>query len=218
MTKDCSLITVAVGECGIHAWAGPLVAAAVAFRVPKLAEELASAEAELPLGGYSPQQVLRRAVLDEGIRRAALGSAVVERAKREIDVSGIEMLRTESIRVALSRCIEQVVDKDVATDPRRFRVLLAADTPATGTLPFPVDRAPAGYVPWELAAAAIVARSRRDSRMLAFDQKYPEWALAEHMGDPLPCHRRLLAELGPSPVHRATIGADRVLSSYGAQV
>jgi len=218
MTMDQSLIAVAVGECGVDAWAGPLVVAAVAFRLPKLNEDSASPDPALPLGGYSPHEVLRRAVVDEAIRRAALGSAVVERAKREIDVCGIEILRAESLRTALSRCIEQLVAKEVATDPGRFVVLLARDAPAAGKLPFPVERSSADDVRWELAAAAIVARSRRDMRMVAFDHKYPQWALAEHMGDPLPRHRQLLDELGPSPVHHATIPADRGLSVPEARV
>ena len=40
--------------------------------------------------------------------------------------------------------------------------------------------------------------------MLAEDARYPGYGFAGHKGYPTPAHRRAIADLGPSPIHRMT--------------
>ena len=55
-----------------------------------------------------------------------------------------------------------------------------------------------------IAAASILAKTHRDELMLAEDTRYPGYGFAGHKGYPTPAHRRAIADLGPSPIHRMT--------------
>ena len=55
-----------------------------------------------------------------------------------------------------------------------------------------------------IAAASILAKTHRDELMLAEDARYPGYGFAGHKGYPTPAHRRAIADLGPSPIHRMT--------------
>ena len=58
------------------------------------------------------------------------------------------------------------------------------------------DRVPA------IAAASIIAKVLRDRTMDVFDRIYPQYKLAKHKGYPSALHKQLIAEYGPSPIHR----------------
>ena len=53
-----------------------------------------------------------------------------------------------------------------------------------------------------IAAASILAKVARDRIMRAFDEEYPGYGFARHMGYPTAEHLRALASLGPCPLHR----------------
>ena len=55
-----------------------------------------------------------------------------------------------------------------------------------------------------IAAASVLAKTHRDALMLRLATKYPGYALEVHKGYPTPAHRRAIADLGPSPIHRMT--------------
>ena len=54
----------------------------------------------------------------------------------------------------------------------------------------------------EISAASILAKVARDQEMEALDEKYPEYAFAQHKGYPTKLHLEKLAELGPLPEYR----------------
>ncbi len=58
------------------------------------------------------------------------------------------------------------------------------------------DRVPA------IAAASVVAKVLRDRIMRSMDKLYPEYGFSAHKGYPSAEHRRILMEIGPSPIHR----------------
>lgn len=58
------------------------------------------------------------------------------------------------------------------------------------------DRVPA------IAAASVVAKVLRDRVMTVLDRLYPQYGFAKHKGYPSAVHRKIIAEIGPSPVHR----------------
>lgn len=62
------------------------------------------------------------------------------------------------------------------------------------------DRVPA------IAAASVIAKVLRDRVMAVLDRIYPEYGFAGHKGYPSAAHRRILSEIGPSPVHRLSFG------------
>jgi ribonuclease HII len=53
-----------------------------------------------------------------------------------------------------------------------------------------------------IAAASILAKVERDSRMEEYDQLYPQYGLAQHKGYGTPEHLEALRRWGPSPLHR----------------
>ncbi len=55
-----------------------------------------------------------------------------------------------------------------------------------------------------IAAASIMAKVTRDRMMLRTHRKYPQYRFDLHKGYGTALHRQLIAEFGPSPVHRVT--------------
>ena len=53
-----------------------------------------------------------------------------------------------------------------------------------------------------IAAASIIAKVLRDRVMQTLDRLYPEYGFCSHKGYPSAEHRRILLEIGPSPIHR----------------
>jgi len=52
------------------------------------------------------------------------------------------------------------------------------------------------------AAASIIAKVKRDSMMLRYHKKYPEYRFDLHKGYGTKLHRRMIKKYGPSPIHR----------------
>ncbi len=55
-----------------------------------------------------------------------------------------------------------------------------------------------------IASASIAAKVRRDEVMVRMDARYPGYAFSLHKGYGTALHRRLIADKGPSPIHRMT--------------
>lgn len=53
-----------------------------------------------------------------------------------------------------------------------------------------------------IAAASVIAKTTRDTMMLALDREYPGYGFAAHKGYPTPQHFDALRKLGASPIHR----------------
>jgi ribonuclease HII len=53
-----------------------------------------------------------------------------------------------------------------------------------------------------IAAASILAKTHRDARMQTLDRKHPGYGWASNKGYPTLDHKRAIARIGPSPVHR----------------
>jgi ribonuclease HII len=55
-----------------------------------------------------------------------------------------------------------------------------------------------------IASASILAKTARDELMIGLDAQYPQYGFARHKGYGTLAHRKLIAKLGFSPVHRKT--------------
>jgi len=55
---------------------------------------------------------------------------------------------------------------------------------------------------FSIACASIIAKVSRDRMMIAFDETYPGYGLAQHKGYGTRDHLACLCRLGPSPIHR----------------
>ncbi|MDY4033545.1 MAG: ribonuclease HII [Pyramidobacter sp.] len=54
----------------------------------------------------------------------------------------------------------------------------------------------------QISAASVVAKVLRDRVMTVYDGIYPGYGFARHKGYGTEAHRRAIAELGPTPIHR----------------
>ena len=55
-----------------------------------------------------------------------------------------------------------------------------------------------------IAAASIVAKVARDRLMVRLGERYPGYDFERHKGYPTKAHRAVVAELGPTPLHRVS--------------
>jgi len=53
-----------------------------------------------------------------------------------------------------------------------------------------------------VSAASVIAKTLRDSVMIALDRLYPQYGFAQHKGYPTEAHRNAVRKFGLSPVHR----------------
>ena len=172
-----------VDEAGRGACAGPLVAAAAILpdgrrgQVPGLADsKLLTARA-------------RERCYDEVLERALAWSVVVVEHD-ECDRLGMHVANVEALRRSLARL-----------DVRPSYVL---------TDGFPVDGLGVpGLAVWKgdrvaacISAASVIAKVTRDRIMCELHELYPSYDFATHKGYITEEHSAVLAELGPSPVHR----------------
>jgi len=54
----------------------------------------------------------------------------------------------------------------------------------------------------EVMAASILAKTARDQIMAHYSRLYPQYGYEGHKGYPTAEHRKLVLELGPSPIQR----------------
>ncbi len=60
-----------------------------------------------------------------------------------------------------------------------------------------------------ISAASVLAKVYRDRLMLSMHEVYPEYGFDRHKGYPTALHLKLLAELGPCPIHRRSFAPVR---------
>jgi ribonuclease HII len=55
-----------------------------------------------------------------------------------------------------------------------------------------------------IASASILAKTARDKLIVELDPQYPQYGFVRHKGYGTLLHRRMIAKLGFSPIHRKT--------------
>lgn len=179
-----------VDEVGRGPLAGPVVAAAVILNPAR------------PIPGLADSKKLserRREALYAEICTHALAWSVGRAEVEEIDRVNI----LQASLLAMSRAVA-----GLAIAPSAALV----DGNKLPPLPCPA-RAVIGGDASEacISAASIVAKVTRDREMVALDARYPGYGLAGHKGYPTAAHRRALAELGVSAIHRRSFAPVRRL-------
>ena len=178
-----------VDEAGMGPLAGPVVAAAVVFPP---GTELAGIDDSKRLDPAA------RARLAEEIRKhAAIGVGVAE--VEEIDRLNIYHAGLAAMRRALETLPEEpehlLVDARTVPDVR-----------------WPQNNFQKGDgINYSIAAASIIAKTRRDALMAELDRQHPGYGLGRHKGYATAEHQAAIRELGPSPVHRRSFGFLREL-------
>ena len=179
------MIVCGVDEAGRGPLAGPVTAAAVIL--PDAAVALISPADLRDSKCLSPSRRLRAAAR---IREVALAWSTGWAWPEEIDELNIH----HATLLAMRRAVDAL-----AIAPE----LVLVDGLFTPSLEAParaIVRGDATVPP--IIAAGIMAKTERDRWMTAYSAREPAWGFDRHKGYPTAEHRRLLGELGPSPIHR----------------
>lgn len=171
-----------VDEAGRGPLAGPVVAAAVAFRdmtaVPKGLNDSKKLSAQ------------RRMELFEKILACA-DVAVASSSARSIDCTDIRKASLDAMRRAVAGlpdapCHALFDGRDVPPG-----IICTGDAVIKGDARS-----------MSIAAASIVAKVMRDRMMARLDPTYPAYGFAMHAGYGTKAHREAIAVYGPCPLHR----------------
>jgi len=182
-----------IDEAGRGPLAGPVVAAAVIL------------DPRRPIPGLDDSKVLsaaRRESLHWQIRQRALCWSVAWADSQEVDA--LNILRATMLAMRRALLGLSLAPSHVQVDGNRCPSLAALGLGCTIEAIVGGD----GKVP-QIAAASILAKVTRDLIMRRLDDIYPGYQFATHKGYPTALHRRLLARLGPSPVHRLSFAPVR---------
>ena len=172
-----------IDEAGRGACAGPLVVAAVVLDPASIRRMPGLADSKL----LTPQA--REEVYAEVLRRAIDWHVVVIGAD-QIDATGLHVCNVSGMRRAFAGL--RAVPGYVLTDGFPVRGL-----GVPGLAVWKGDRVTAS-----VAAASVVAKVSRDRMMRDLHERYPLYGFDRHKGYVTDEHVRVLAEHGPSPVHR----------------
>ncbi len=168
-------------EVGVGPLAGPIVAAAVV----------------LPPGGHvdgvrdsKKLSAARRTRLDGEIRAAALGIGIGVVEAAEVDVLNPFQGGLCAMRRAL----------DALPEAPDHLLIDARSLSGVGVPQTAIVRGDARI--HSIGAASIVAKVFRDRLMHAYDERFPAYGFARHVGYGTRAHLEALARLGPCPIHR----------------
>jgi ribonuclease HII len=167
-------------EAGRGALFGPVVAAAVILNPKRRIVGLDDSK-KLPAE--------RRAELAERVREYALAWAVAEVDAQRIDAWNIYQASRQAMTAALQQL--SIVPDYLLIDAMQLDVLIEQKS---------IIKGDARSV--SIAAASILAKTYRDTRMEEWDAVYPQYGLARHKGYATPDHLEALRLHGPTPLHR----------------
>src|SRR6202022_2527416 len=181
-------------EAGRGALFGPVVAAAVILN-PK--------RRIVGLDDSKKLVAERRGELAPRIREHALAWAVAEIDAQRIDAWNIY----QASRQAMTAALEQLtIPPDyLLIDAMQLDVLIEQKSLIKGDAHS-----------LSIAAASILAKTHRDTRMNEWDAIYPQYGLARHKGYGTPDHLEALRQHGPSPLHRYSFAPVRDAGCWAA--
>ncbi|BDU72643.1 ribonuclease HII [Mesoterricola silvestris] len=176
-----------VDEAGRGAWAGPVVAACAV-----LDREAAARWGHVLREARDSKLVPpdKRAAMAAELKMILPCWAVAEVDNMAIDRENILEASLMAMRQAVSGC--EIRPRILLVDGNR--------APRTGLAERLVVDGDA--LSCAIACASILAKTHRDELMTGMEAVLPGYGFARHKGYGTPLHRRALADLGPSPVHR----------------
>lgn len=180
-----------VDEAGMSPLAGPVAAAAVIL--PEGAR-LRGVDDSKKLDAHTREE------LAPVIRARALAWAVAFAEPEEIDRLNIYHAGLLAMRRAVVALVP--APEEVLVDARRIPGM---DMPQES-----IVKGDARSL--SIAAASILAKTARDARMRALDERYPGYGFARHKGYPVPEHYAALRRLGACPVHRRSFAPVRAVT------
>ena len=169
-----------IDEAGRGALFGPVVAAAVILNPRRRI---------VGLDDSKKLTAERRTLLAARIREHALAWAVAEIDAGRIDAWNILQASRQAMTAALGQLAfvpdYLLIDAMELDVPIEQKSLVKGDAKSIS-----------------IAAASILAKTHRDTRMDQWDGVYPGYGFAQHKGYGTPEHLEALKRMGPTPLHR----------------
>lgn len=184
LVKDGFSLIAGADEVGIGALAGPVVAAAVILDLKRVPS------------GLDDSKKLSRA------RREEL-AVLIERRAVAYSVARIEHDEIDSINI-LRASLRAIAQAAKALQPLPDYVLIDGRNEAPGLDCPQMAIVKGDSLSASIAAASILAKVARDRWMRDYDDQYPGYGFASHVGYNTREHQQALARLGPSAIHRMT--------------
>ena len=175
-------------EAGRGCLAGPLVAAAVLFDYDRLT--LSDLRALSALNDSKQHNAEMREELYPRVLRVATRVAVTSRCVRGIDERGLHKTNLAALSDVLRRVGVEggiCLSDGFAVPPTGFDQRHVVGGDATSAA---------------IAAASVIAKVSRDRFMHRWEEHYPGWDFATHVGYSTPEHRAAIERQGVSPLHR----------------
>ncbi|MDP2158135.1 MAG: ribonuclease HII [Nitrospirota bacterium] len=170
-----------IDEAGRGPLAGPVVAAAVILPPHIRIHGLRDSK-------KVPEKERTRLFWEVLVSADAVGVGIVD---------NLEIDRTNILRATKS-AMKQAVD-DLSWSPDALLVD-AVTIPGIAFRQFPIIKGDAKSA--SVAAASIIAKYVRDTLMLHYDSLYPDYNFRRHKGYCTKDHMKMIALLGPCPIHR----------------
>ncbi len=174
-----------IDEAGRGALAGPVTAAAVILPPEGMLERSLSGVRD-----SKQMTTTQRKAWATRLQDLTLAFGVGWASPEEIDTQGI----VPATRLAAERALHSlsIQPEHLLLD---YLLLPNTDTPQTSLV-----KGDARSL--SIAAASILAKTARDALMIEFDETYPGYGLAAHKGYGTQQHRKAIAKLGRSDIHR----------------
>jgi len=213
---------VGVDEAGRGAWAGPVVAAAVAVPAEFLKGSWCRRVAPWVDDSKRVDAGRREHLVRDLMGPAAAGRIGVTTGMATVaEVENLNVLG--ATRLAMRRALAAVealegMPRLPRADEEEEQLQLFGEAPPAGPrVQVLVDGLPLQPFPYRhraqvrgdgtsfvVALASLVAKVTRDRWMEALELRLPGWSWGGHKGYGVPAHAELIAKLGPSPEHRPT--------------
>jgi len=184
LVRDGYQVIAGSDEVGRGALAGPVVAAAVIFNLKNV-----------PKGINDSKQLtrLQREELAEEIQKRAFAFSISRIEHHEIDQINILKASLRAMELAIK-----------ALRPPPDYVLIDGNQ-SVPNLDCPQSTIIKGdCLSVSVAAASILAKVTRDQWMREYDEQYPGYGFASHVGYNTRVHQEAIDRLGPSAIHRLT--------------
>ncbi|MCY4010095.1 MAG: ribonuclease HII [Anaerolineaceae bacterium] len=194
---------VGMDEAGRGAWAGPVVAAAVALGAHLL-------KARRQLSGLRDSKMMTAAAREElakQIQELSRAFGIGSASAREVDGCGL----LPATRMAMARALAALRERGVGM---RVDCLLVDSfvLPEERQL-LQVSLLKGDQRSLSIAAASVLAKTWRDAWMVQQAERFPQYGFSQHKGYGTPQHRTALERYGPCALHRLSYQPIRALRS-----
>ena len=170
-------------EAGRGPWAGPVTAAAVIL------------DPNQPIDGLDDSKRLT------AVKREALAAQIYARARVGFGLADTDEIDQFNILAASQLAMRRALADLGAPVPD----LALVDGNRDPGLGIPTHLIIGGDgISVSIAAASIIAKTKRDGLMADLARQFPGYGFDQHMGYGTKAHQQALAQLGPCPAHRKT--------------